>query len=107
MAEQQSKPVKEGYKGASTLSKCRYGELKQKLSDTNIDQEHIDKFLSILCEVLKFDADVNMYELMKSKLKDGESTYLKCHKAYYERNKAEMNKKRVDRRNKKEKKDMA
>lgn len=101
MAAKTPTQPKEGYKGASTMSKCRYGELKEKLNATNIDPEQTKQFLEILCEVLKFDETVNMYELKKSKLKDGESTYMKCHKDYYERNKAELNKKRLDRRDKK------
>jgi hypothetical protein len=86
----------ETFKGSSTLSKCRYSELVKRFNEACSDKEIIDKVLEILRDVMKFDPEVNMYEVVKSKLKDGDKTYSDSHKSYYQKNKVELNRKRSE-----------
>lgn len=96
MSDIETRSEAETFKGSSTLSKCRYSEVVKRFNEVCSDKEMIDKFLEILRDVMKFDPDANMYEAVKSKLKDGEKTYMESHKSYYQKNKAELNRKRSE-----------
>ena len=90
-------------KGSSTLSKSRYRVFKDELSKV-MDESTVTTVLSVLCDVLKFDPDKNTYEdAKKTASRQGETTYTKYSKDYYERHKVDLNKQRVESRRSKTK----
>lgn len=87
-------------KGIGTLTKAKYIELEKDLLD-DLDKEIVDKVLDKIKRILNFDPKVNTYEKLKIKLdkkrEEGISTYEALnHKAYYDKNKKELNKRRYE-----------
>lgn len=82
---------------SATMSKKRFKEIGTRLEEI-LDMDSKTKVLDILCEVLKFDPLANTYEAVKERMKsEGKSSYDVNHKAYYAKNKTELNKKRYER----------
>lgn len=88
-------------KARGFLSKIRYKEIENKLQQNNFQQSDIDIVLATIRDVLQFDPGHNGYLDIKPKLAEKGTTYNHNKKNYYEKNKAEISRKAMERYRKK------
>ena len=92
----------EQFKAHSILSKKRYAELVKEL-ELQLDNSTVDKVLTIIKTVMKFDPEGNTYDVLKERIEkskeEGISSYIALkQKEYYEKHKDRINQVRREKR---------